>query len=179
METIVAFLKKYLVLILCGALVVAALGVGVWYLVKPTGDNQTQETGESTGQLDSDLDFDLGFGDPDEQGGIVDGNTIIITPDNQSGIVNVPGSDSSSGSVTPINPEDSNSSETKPNSGEETTGNSGASSNSGNSNGNTSSNPGSGEDSSDSDKEDSPTTPTENQSQPVDMVGSVVANPFN
>ena len=167
MENIIAFLKKYLVLILCGALVIAALGAGVWYLVKPAGDNQTQETGSSTGELGDDLDVDIGFGDPDEQGGIVDGNTTIITPDNQSGIVNIPGGNSS-GSVTPVNPDEQDvPSETKPDNNNPST-----------NNGNSDSNSGSEEAPADPGKEDA-TSPTENQSQPVDMVGSVVANPFN
>ena len=109
------FLKKYLVLILCGALVLGALGVGVWYVCNPadeTPDNQSQETGdsttESTGDLDSDLDIDIGFGDMDDQGGtgaLPGGDdVIIIDPDNQSGITNVPGDDS--GNITPVTPDD-------------------------------------------------------------------------
>lgn len=168
MSNLVAFLKKYLVLILCGALVLAALGAGIWYLVKPTGDNQTQETGESTGGFESDLDFDIGIGIPGEDesdfvdtpnGENASDNVTVITPNDQSGIVNVPGSDSSSGSVTPVTPDNQGSSS------ETTPGNNGTSSD----NGNSDSNPG---------NEDT-TSPTENQSQPVDMVGGVVDNPFN
>ena len=167
MENIITFFKKYLVLILCGALVLAALGAGIWYLTNPPVNDQN-DASQETGNFDDNLNIDMGIGIPGDgesdsadtpNGEGSSDNVTVITPDDQSGIVNVPGSDSSSGSVTPVTPDNQGSfSETTP-------GNNGTSSD----NGNSDSNPG---------NEDT-TSPTENQSQPVDMVGGVVDNPFN
>jgi len=84
------FLKKYLVLILCGIVVLGALGTGVWFLVNPDqpGEPDNSETTESIGELNPDTDTgsgDLGSG---------------------SGIVNIPNGDTPSGEVTPITPGD-------------------------------------------------------------------------
>ena len=166
MENIITFLKKYLVLILCGALVLAALGAGIWYLTNPPVNDQN-DASQETGNFDDNLNIDMGIGIPGDgesdsadtpNGEDSSDNVTVITPDDQSGIVNVPGGNSPSASVTPVTPEDeSNSSDAKPDNSD-TSDNENSDSNSGN--------------------EDT-TSPTENQSQPVDMVGGVVDNPFN
>ena len=102
------FCKKYLVLILCGVLVLGALGAGVWYLVNPNtpaepNDDEILNTTESTGDLEDDLDIDIGFGD---MGG-------------DSGSSLLPDGNSSSGAIVPVNPDSGNSS----NSGSGNTGN--------------------------------------------------------
>ena len=176
MENIITFLKKYLVLILCGALVLAALGAGIWYLTNPPVNDQN-DASQETGNFDDNLNIDMGIGIPgDGESNSADtpngegssDNVTVITPDDQSGIVNVPGGNSPSGSVTPVTPEDeSNSSDAKPDNSNTSSDNENSYSNSGNE-----------ETPSDPSDED-PTSPTDNQSQPVDMVGGVVDNPFN
>ena len=101
------FLKKNLVLILCGIVVLGALGAGIWFLV-----NQEQPedpgTSESTEDLGVDLDTDLGFGEVDMG----------------SGVVNVPSNGDDSGSVTPVTPDSGNSDTGNSDTGDSNTGNS-------------------------------------------------------
>ena len=87
------FIKKHLVLIICIAVAVAAIGAGIWFLANPekpeTPDSNTTQSTEQTGDLD--LDADMGFGNLDVDNGsglLPDGNTSSgdvkpITPDNQ------------------------------------------------------------------------------------------------
>ena len=144
-----SFLKKYLVLILCGVLVLGALGVGVWYLVTPPADNadQSQETGDSTGDFNDNLDIDIGFGEMNGDGGVGNlpsgGNDDETT--NNAGSGNQSSGNQSSGNQS---------------SGNQASGGENNTPNGGNSNNNTG-------------------TGTGNDSETVDMTGSVVPNPFN
>lgn len=138
MKELIAFLKNHLVLVLCIAVAVMAIGAGIWFMVSPQQPNPT-ETTATTGVFNKNLDTDMGFADVG------------------SGIVNIPGGDSASGEVIPIQPGTND----QTGSGEnETTG----------TQENTSGNTGSGNTNSGS--QNNPQTGT------VEVSGSVVENPF-
>lgn len=135
MKELIAFLKNHLVLVLCIAVAVMAIGAGIWFMVSPQQPDPT----ETTGVFNENLDTDMGFSDIG------------------SGIVNIPGGDSASGEVTPIQPGTNNQTGS---SESETTG----------TQENTSGNTGSGNTNSGS--QNNPQTGT------VEVSGSVVENPF-
>ena len=86
MKELAAFLKNHLVLVLCIAVAVMAIGAGIWFMLNPQQIDPT-ETTATTGTFNEDLNTDLGFSDIG------------------SGIVNIPGGDTASGEVIPINPD--------------------------------------------------------------------------
>ena len=138
MKELIAFLKNHLVLVLCIAVAVMAIGAGIWFMVNPQQPDPT-ETTATTGVFNENLDTDMGF---DDIG---------------SGIVNIPGGDSASGEVIPIQPGTND--QTGSSEGE-TTG----------TQENTSGNTGSGN--ANSGSQNNPQTGT------VEVSGSVVENPF-